>query len=109
MDPATSVKVVDPKDRGTTPHSASNVPRLENPASWRAARYGLPVNLDGRFIVCSIFSQEKHIFFEQIQPRCVISHSSISFTAPSEAFKNVPQPRNVPYRAELCLLARRNS
>jgi hypothetical protein len=29
MDPATSVKAVDPKDRGTTPHSASNVPRLE--------------------------------------------------------------------------------
>ena len=37
--------------------------------------------LVARFIVCCIFSQEKHIFFEQIQPRCVISHSSINFPA----------------------------
>jgi hypothetical protein len=31
-----------------------------------------------RFIVCSNFSQEKHIFFEQIKPTCVIRRSAES-------------------------------
>jgi hypothetical protein len=42
-DPATSVKVVDPKDRGIDGHRASNVPTLKPSLSAPPPR-GLPVN-----------------------------------------------------------------
>jgi hypothetical protein len=55
------------------------VPNLETYQFARRIALGLPVNLWGRFIVCPNFSQEKHIFFEQIKPTCVIWRPSVSF------------------------------
>ena len=78
-DSATVVKVVDPKDRGTNRPLSKRCAKPRTPSFRAPSAMAYQSTLIARFIVCSIFSQEKHIFFEQIKPTCVIWRPSVSF------------------------------
>jgi hypothetical protein len=57
---------------------AGGMPYLEFPILVTLPPLALPLNLSARSNGCLIFSQEKVIFFEQIQPLGVTSYPSIS-------------------------------